>query len=762
MTRLTLGAHLDPRPDAALKLAPGMRYLTDLRPPDLLQGVILRSPHAHARILKLDCTAAMAMSGVVAVVTHEDVAPGFRLGLSHKDQPPIAVDRVRYIGEPIAAVAAKTREIARAAMAAIEVVFDLLPVVEDPQSALVATSPQLHDGGNLCHRTFHEHGDIRAGFAMAKHVVEDTYVTPRQVHAALELEGGVAIPTTDGRITIHAPAQHPHGVRDVIAGILGWSSDRVEIVGSPIGGGFGGKEDLHVQPITALLARATGKPVHVALSRPESMAAGVKRHPFRIRIRTACNEAGELLAHEVQAIADTGAYATHGPEVLDTAHENAMGPYHFPSARIEGLLSYTNNGVSGAFRGFGAVQMQIAVELQMERLARLTGMDPMQFRSLNLRDPDAKGPLGQTVLPQPELKIVADRLARHPMRSHIGITPGRWMHGTGSSLVSKGEGFGGGRPKLGGESDTGISGPNASAGVLAFVGGRIEYRSGLAEMGQGVIGALAAALSRELGVGTGDIFVTAGQTHATPDAGPTSASRGTQVAIRIARIGAPQLATQILQRASEQLGHPVSALALGPGGVYASHEPRNAPVLEFTAITGADILVEVAMPPIETADGSGASHKIFTTCGAIARVAVDRATGRIKAEQIVVLPACGPVLVPDAYLGQVEGGAIMASGLVLMEDLAVRNGGFLASNLDRYFIPTIVDAATVDVEPIEFLSPDDPVGIRGIGEIPLNAVAPAIAAAVFDAIGEAPTTFPVSPDWVLEVLARRDERGFRS
>ena len=249
------------RPDAMAKLSGLPGYLTDLRDPTALFGAVLRSPHPHARIVSIDTSKAAALPGVHAVLTDADVRPGFCLGIRIKDQPMLARGFVRYVGEPVVAVAADTRAIALAALDAIVVRYEILPVVDDAEAALSPAAPLLHPGGNLCHSTVYSRGDLAAAFARAEHVVEDTYSTPIQMHAALELEGGLAVPHPDGRLTVNAPSQHPHGVRDLICDMLGWPAERVEVNGSPLGGGYGGKEDVHLQPLLALLAARTGRPV---------------------------------------------------------------------------------------------------------------------------------------------------------------------------------------------------------------------------------------------------------------------------------------------------------------------------------------------------------------------------------------------------------------------------------------------------------------------------------------------------------------------
>lgn len=739
----------DIRPDALAKLSGNPGYLTDMSVPGMLHGAVLRSPHPHARIKSVDLTRAHAMPGVRTVVTEADLPAGLLCGIRIKDQPVLARGVVRYVGEAIAAVAADTLEQARSAAAAISVEYEILPVVDDPEQALGPGTPALHPRGNLCHSTSFKRGNVTDALAKATHVIEDVYETPCQMHAALELDGGVAVPKADGGLTIYAPCQHPHGVQSVVSEVLNIPTDTVDVVGSPLGGAYGGKEDLHIQPLLALLAARSGRAVRLSMTRPEMVDCSIKRHRFRIRMQTSCDANGRLLSHEVDALADTGAYASHGPEVLDTAHENAQGPYRFDAVRLEGRLAYTNNGIAGAFRGFGALQIQVALELNIDRLARACGIDPVEFRRINLRPFDTVGPLGQTIAPQPEISAVLARMAAHPLRqARPHPAARRTLHGVGCALVVKGEGF------------AGVTGaayrPNAASAVVALTPSGIEYRCALAEMGQGVSAAMSAALARELGVGRADIRAVTGSTVRAPDAGPTSASRGTQVAFRLARAAAPSFRPMLVAAAGKALGVASTRLSLGPGGVYVDGEPRNAPAIGFAELGSLQTLDHTAhMAAIETADGDGAAHKLNTTCGAVALVSVDVRTGRVVCERMAVMPACGPVLAPDAFLGQVEGAATMAAGFVLTEDLPSRGGRYLTHNLDGYLVPTIHDAPAVVVDAIEELAPDDPVGIRGVGEIPMNAAVSAIAAAVYDALGVVPTRLPIDPAWVLKTLAAR-------
>ncbi|MDR6309530.1 xanthine dehydrogenase family protein molybdopterin-binding subunit [Pacificitalea manganoxidans] len=714
------------------------RYLADAPPPGTLHGAVLRSPHAHARVLHVDVTAARAIPGVHVVLGPDDVPPEFRYGLRLQDQPPLAQGTVRYHGEPVAILAAETAEIAARALAAIVVHYAPLEVVSDPAVALQTGVP-VHPQGNLCHRFSFGRGDIAQAFAAAAHQITLQLETPRQMHAAMELEGGVAWREADD-LVIRAPSQDPFYVARSVARLLGLTPAQVRVTGSPIGGGFGGKEDLHIQPLLALLAWHASRPVRLVMSRADSITAGYKRHPFRIDLRLGCDAAGRLLALDAQVLADTGAYASHGPEVLDTAMETIQGAYAFPAVRLEGRLAYTNNGVSGAFRGFGATQVQTALEAGIDQLARRARIDPLDFRRRNLAPATGDGPLDQDMVPQPELAWIGDRMAALP--APAPNTQLRYLTACGSALVRKGEGFG-------------ADGPNGAAGRLMLSAqGQITLVASLTDMGQGLTTAVRRMLCAQFDVQVDDVAVALGQTDAdgaaAPDSGATSASRGSQIAQRLIRKGATGFTQAVLSRAASRLGCAADDLTFGAGGIYRTTARSNQPDLSFAALAG--ITEDITIPGLQATHGHPSAHSVFTACGARAEVAIDRWTGTVRVTRITLVPACGPPLSRSAFDGQMAGGAVQALGFVLTETLPTQEGRFTATNLDGYFIPTIADAPEICVEPIETLDPDDPVGLRGAGEIGLNAAAPAILCAVQEALGAAPPCLPVPAGWVLEQL----------
>lgn len=723
------------RPTEHDPLAPGFRFLTDRAAPGMLHAAVLRSPHPHAAILRLDVARARAMPGVAVVATAADIPGDRKFGIRLIDQPVLCEDRVLAVGDPVAAVAAETPALARAALAAIDVAWRELPVLTDAAAALAPGAPSLHPGGNILHRTAYRRGDVEAGFAAAAYLVADTYETPRQMPGFIETEGALAVPGADG-LTIFAPGHWAEIERQVIAGILAVDPARVRVVASPVGGSHGGKDQLHAQPIAALLAHLSGRPVRLAWSRAESIAIGVKRHPFTIRMRSACAADGRLLAHEVELTADTGAYAQHGPEVLDTAHENVQGPYLWQAVHATGRLVATNAGVSGAMRGFGALQVHTALEQQIDRLAAACGMDPIGFRLRNLRPEGSAGQLGQVLAAPSWARRAAERLRAPPPPREDG----RFLLGSGVALVEKGEGFARG-------------GPNHAAVELALTpSGRIAVRLGMSDLGQGLHEAAALLATRRLGCAPMDVEVLLADSAATPDSGPMAASRGTGIAHRTIEAAAPGFVAALLDRAAARLARPASDLRIGPGGIWEAESAANAQLIAFPALADGEALrVLASAQTVETATGDGAVHAPFTACAAEATVAVDRLTGRVSVRRMRLIPVSGPVVSPAGLRAQMEGGASIAAGFVTLEDLPAPGARMRAANLDGYLMPTIADAFPVEVDAVEDI-PADILGPRGVGEIGINAAAPALANAIRAATGFVCTRLPVDPAAMLAHL----------
>ncbi|MFC5532402.1 xanthine dehydrogenase subunit D [Cohnella yongneupensis] len=742
LNKSTSGARWRVRPDGPDKVTGKLAYLTDMRSEGMLYGLVLRSPHPHAGIASIHTDKARRMPGVHAVLTHADIPGLNRFGIVNPDQPVLCDDRVRYVGDAVATVAAETLEVAEAALKAIEVQYVVLPVVDDPAFALSKHAPKLHPGGNVLHRAQYGNGDLDAAFAKCVHIVEETYDTPRQMHTYMETEGGLFIPEEGGRLIVYSPTQHGYKDRMQLARILALPEFNIRVVSSPIGGSFGGKDELNVQPYGALLALATGRPVKIHNSRRESVRAGLKRHPMRITMKTGVDGQGRLLAHQASIVADTGAYATLGAEVLNFCVEHVTGPYRYEAVDVDGVSVYTNNGVSGEFRGFGGNQAIFALEGQMDRLAALLGIDPWAFRRLNLREAGDLGPLGQPIVATDGVAQVWEALNRQPIwasREQVrdGVYAEPWIsRGVGAAFVMHGSGLGFGIP-------------DPAGGMLGLADdGRIEVRFGFEEFGQGLLATLELMMIEQFGFAAEDVRIIIGDTDLVPHSGSSTASRATSMMWKALRRLKEPFETKLLSEASEVLGLPIDRLRIGEGGIRSADESAEMllPYAKLAKQVKQPILFQTHFPfPTSPAARVGA-HYLYSYSAVAVEVEVNKLTGRIKLLKQYHAVAAGPVMNPQGFLGQIEGGSGMAVGFALSEDARMERGEYLTRNLDTYLIPTFADiAGHSEVEAIEALPEGDEHGPRGVGEIGSVGVAPAIASAIYMATGHRVSKLPVDP-----------------
>lgn len=763
------------RPDGEEKVTGKLRYLTDLTAPGMLHGKVLRSRYPHAWILSIDTSKAIMTPGVRVVVTAEDV-PGMNLfGIAFPHQPVFCHDRVRYIGDALAAVAADTEEIAEYALSLIEVVYEPLPVVDDPETALEAGAIKLHPDGNLLHRTSLKHGEAETAFEGCAHIVEETYFTPRQMHTYMETEGGLFIPENDGRLTVYSPTQHGYKDRMQLSRILGMTEEQIRVVSSPIGGSFGGKDELNVQPFGALMALKTGSPIKMHNSRRESVISGIKRHPMRIKMKTGADHEGRLVAHQVSILADTGAYATLGCEVLNFATEHAIGPYNIPHVDVQGTSVYTNNGVSGEFRGFGGNQVIFAVESQIERLAERLGMDSWELRKLNLRAPGDPGPMGQQIVQTEGANQVWSKVKESPLwakrgklerggeseeqqdqaerlqakeQDDKGEDQAPWIRrGVGAAMVMHGAGLG-----------LGI--PDHSGGRIELTPeGKIQASFGFEEFGQGLYAALTLMLQDFFGCTAEDIRIVIGDTDRVPSSGSSTASRATTMMWRALQRLKPPFVQALLQQASALAGLAAEELATGAGGIHRKVDESGMPVVTYAELAEA---AEAAAKPIiahtefdypTTPEGLVGAHYLYSYASVIVEVEVNMLTGRVKVLQTDHVIAAGPVINPMGFLGQIEGGSVMALGYTLTEDAVMKESNYVRHNLDTYLVPTFKDSPhTIRVEAIEDLPEGDTFGPRGVGEIGSVGLAPAITAAVRQATGIWVNRLPISPENIVQSI----------
>ncbi len=742
------------RPDIAGKVAGRLTYLTDRRSEEMLVGRILRAGVPHALIRAIDTSAAEALPGVVAVVTAADIRGLNAFGIVEPDQPALCFDKVRHAGDPVAAVAAVDAETAAGALQLIRVDYETLPLVDSFDAAMADDAPAIHVGGNLRLQLDHRRGDIDAAFARAAHIVEDVYVTPRQMHGFMETEGGAVVPEADGTLTVAVGGQHGSRDRMQLARILALPEEKIRVITSPTGGAFGGKDELTVQPAMALLALKSGRPVRLQLDRFESVLAGIRRNPMTIRMKTACDAEGRLIAQAVDVTSECGAYASLSPAVLETALEHVAGPYRIDNIVSRGRLAYTNNGVCGAFRGFGANQMVFAIESQMNRLAVMAGLDPVEIRRRNLRKPGDPGFFGHPVAPTERLAEMLDQAALNPLwQAPRGRDAEGRLIGTGMALHHQGTGLGSLPPDPGG-------------GRLTLLpDGRIEAAFGLDEMGQGVMPAIQSAVAAALGCARQDVLPIVGDTALAPESGSTTAARGTYVIWRTAEEAGRPFAAALCERAGLRLDRPAQELALAPGGIRDARSNSGALLLSFAELAAglADVerpreTVAFQFPTADYKDGN--ARFVFCFGAAVVRVAVDPVSGTVSVLDLDQHIAAGPIVDAAAYLGQIEGGGGQGLGFTLTEDALMRDGRYVTTNFDSYMLPSIRDTPLrMRVTALEDLDEGDPHGPRGVGEIGIGAVTPAIAAAIADAIGYHARVTPIPPEAILDALGRAAHAG---
>jgi nicotinate dehydrogenase large molybdopterin subunit len=739
-----------PRPDGIEKVTGRLAYLTDLTFPNMLYGKILRSEYPHAKIVSISIDRAKNLSGVKAIITSKDV-PGLNgFGLIFPDQPVFCDEKVRYVGDAVAAVAAETVEIAEKAIALIEIKYEPLSIVSDPEEALLPSSPKIHESGNILHQAEYVEGNVEIAFEKCDVIVEETYHLPRQMHAYMETEGGVVVPETDGRLTVYAGTQHGYKDRFQLSRILDIPESQIRVISSPMGGSFGGKDELNIQPYASLLALKTGCPVKIHQTRRESVRSGIKRHPMKITMKTGATQDGEIMAHQVRILADKGAYSTLGPAVLDFSVEHASGPYRIPNIEVVGYSVFTNNGVSGEFRGFGGNQITFALEGQIDRLAEKLEMLPIDIRKRNLRNTHDPGPVGQEIAPTSGAADVLKVIEKSPVLLKENLHKEKsWIKtGTAVSITMHGGGLGFGRLDP------------AGGRISLNAEGKIEIAFGFEEVGQGMLAVIERLTTKEIGCSTEDISIIIGDTDRVPHSGSSTASRGTSMVWHsLQRLKGP-FKNLLITKASQWSQIPKGLLFLGHGGIYVVEENKQKLVITYKQLgsqsNNTPIEVDTSFDFPTTPNAIPGGHFLYTFAAVAVKVEVNLLTGTVKVKQLDHAISAGPVVNPQGYVGQIEGGAIMALGYTLLEEAGMEDGRYLTENLDTYLIPGINDIPNqMDVLAVEELYEGDSYGPRGVGEIGTVAVAPAIAKAIHDAIGHWVTRLPISREEIGLTIAEK-------
>jgi xanthine dehydrogenase D subunit len=731
------------RVDGIPKVRGEFAYSSDLDVEGMLWGATLRSPHPRADIWSVDIAAAVALPGVHAVLTHEDVPGRKTYGMEHADQPVLAMQNVRFQGEPVAIVAADHLETARRAAAAIAVEYEVLDPVADAEAAMAPDAPRVHLEGNLLRHVRINHGDPDA---TADVVVTGEYEVGMQDQAFLGPESGLAVPDGEGGVDLHIATQWLHVDLWQLCESLGLPEEKVRLTMSGVGGAFGGREDLSMQVHACMLALHTGRPVKMVYNREESFFGHVHRHPCTMRYEHGATKDGDLVYVRARIVLDGGAYASSSTAVVSNAACFAAGPYAVPNAGIDGYVTYTNNPPCGAMRGFGAVQVAIGHEAQMDKLAAALGMDPVELRIRNAMRPGSRMPTGQ-VIPEPApVAELLERLRGMPLPSDphpAGVLdlrelPGGVSNTTHGEGVARGVGYGVGFKNVG--FSEGFDDYSTARVRLSIDGGEplVEVHTAAAEVGQGVVTVQAQIARTELGVAR--VAVLDADTRV-GSAGSSSASRQTYVTGGAVKAACAAVRERVLALAAERLGGPE------PGSLDAIRD-RLAEVL------GDDVVEETVewhhreTHPLDE-NGQGDAHLQFAFSAHRAVVDVDRELGLVRVVDLATTQEVGRVMNPQALEGQIEGGTAQGLGLALLEAIQVRDGKVLNASFTDYLLPTVLDMPPVRIEVLEHADPEAPYGLKGVGEPPTISTPPAVVAALRAATGRELTRVPVRPEHIV-------------
>lgn len=747
----TLGDSAD-RPDGIPKVTGDFAFSSDLRATDLLWGRTLRSPHAAARIRRIDTDAAAALDGVHAVLTGADVPGSPTYGMEHRDQPVFADDMVRYHGEPVAAVAADHPELALRALEVIDVDYEVLEPLADPDAAIEA--PPIHPDGNVFRHIGLRHGDPDG--VEGDVVVEGTYAVGMQDQAFLGPESGLAIPDGDGGVDLYISTQWLHVDQEQVAACLDLPPEQVRLSLAGVGGAFGGREDVSLQIHVCLLALATGRPVKMLYSREESFYGHVHRHPATMSYRHHATADGDLVKVEARIVLDGGAYASSSTAVIANATCFAAGPYRVPHAAVDGYAVRTNNPPCGAMRGFGAVQACFAHEAQMDKLAAALGVDPVDLR---LRNALAAGDTlitGQVITGTAPVREVIEAAMAHPLPPEpaAGDPVERLPGGTGMTAmgrdVRRGVGVAAGFKNLmysEGFDDFSTAAVRLETDAAGTPIATVTCAA--AEVGQGFTTLAVQIVRSELGIG--QVVLGPADTRI-GSAGSTSASRQTWMSGGAVQLACRAVREELLRRASAVLDVPVGGarrelLDLRDGAVVEVDGDRAVPVVDLLADSAIEEVAEHHHPPTDPLDekGQGNAHVSFAFAAHRATVDVDPDLGLVRVVQIATGQDVGRALNPRSVIGQIEGGIAQGVGLAVMEEVMVTDGLVRNPSFTDYLIPTALDMPEVVATLIEQPEPGAPFGAKGVGEPPTISSTPAVTAAIRAATGAPITRVPVRP-----------------
>ncbi len=752
--------HSVPRIDALDKVKGSAKYIVDLRLPGMLFGRILRSPHPHALIVRINTSRAKALQGVEAVLTGQDI-PNTLYGLGLNDRPVLARDRVRFAGEAVVAVAATSPSIARKAISLIDVEYETLPAVFDLEESIqgrLIVHPDLHTykrtyqtsatdatlPPNVSNTFKVECGNVNEGFAQADFILENRYSTASLAHCAAEPHSALAEVDPHGNITVYAGSQTPYRLTIELSEALNIPTSKIRVVTRQLGGGFGGKAQMSVEAVCVLLAQKTGRPVKVTLDRKEVFYGTCSSHAFTVYIKDGVMKNGRVVARQVRAYLNNGAYTGSGYTVLSNCGFPTV-LYGIENLRFESFGVYSNLPPAGPLRGFGSQQVAWALEQQMDEIARRLNMSPIELRLKNVTRNGQINPFGvamKGVMATECLLAAAKKFGWEDTYDH---GRGRIRRGRGIALASK-------------------HFWNTASSALAKVNfdSTVEiYTSGI-DMGQGLNTVVAQVAAEEFGIPVDMVKVSEADTGITPYDHGVIGSRGTFNVGHAVRLACKDAKKQILSAASRKLGLSEDELTISAGKVYAttSSEVKTSIgelFVDMASLQSVPFLGEGGQflgkaTWFQSEMKTPAERMNYSYTAQVAEVEVDLDTGSVRVLRYVSAVDGGKPINPQMFEAQVRGGAIQGMGMALLEELRYSDGRPINSNYVDYKVPTSLDAPDVEVVTLESDFPDGPYGAKGIGELVMVPVAPAVANAIFDATGVRFRNAPITPPKLLEGL----------
>jgi len=752
MARTSLIGASIPRIDAAVKATGKARFASDISFPRMLHGKILRSPLPHARLLNVDTSRAARLAGVKAVVTGRDTA-GVKFGFivvpeGFRDKLALAIDRVRFIGDEIAAVAAVDEETAQEALELIQVDYQELPAVFDPEAAMEPDAPRIHDHAedNISRKLELEFGDVDEGFRRSAHIREDWFATQATSHVPVETHSAVAVYEPPGRLTIWTSTQSPFYVQDDLSRTLLLLPGDIRVIKPFVGGGFGGKGDGmdSLDFCASLLSMKTGRPVRICYSRDEEFVATRRRHPATIGLKTGVSRDGTILAKESRVVLDGGAYTTQGGMAPHIFATRLSFPYRQGALRYRGYRVYTNKQTSAAMRGYGSPQVHFAQDVQMELIARDLGLDPQEVRLKNGLVTGETTISGAFV---PSSGFLDSVIRVKTAMAEAGKQDGKSLRGWGIGCAGYASGTGV-RVRPGAQAFS-------QAEVRAHADGTVTLLTGAADIGQGSDTVLSQIVAEELSLPMESVRIISADTAITPPDLGTYASRVTVMGGNAAWAAARHLKEQLLEATAQTLEASAGDLVMEDGRISVKGTPDRG--LSFAeavaAFHGQSAGRSAAGRGVYNATSIAPPNWVFGTNGS--EVEIDRETGQVAVLRVAAAHDCGVAINPLSVEGQVEGAIHMGLGFALTEKMEVGGGQVLNPSLLDYKVPTSLEMPEVDVLHLHVVDPVGPFGAKEIGEGSVGPNGPAIANAIREASGVEMYHLPITPEDMLKALEKR-------